>query len=273
MKIYVTGHSGHVGKYLCQYPDVLPLDVDVTQEREVELAVRHLSPGDIVVHLASKSDVNWCEHRENQNKVIDVNFKGAIYVANATEKYHCGMVFLSSDHVFDGRWGNYKESSKISPLNYYGQSKVAAEEAMLEAFEHVKVVRTSYLFDESRLDEKLSALLHGRKAGYPTFISRSFMYIPSFVDSLLRYVDNYTDMPRLLHISGNRIVSWYDFMIELAKRYTLDVELILARRMDIKTETQRPRKGGLNVSLSKKLGLPQSNYYTGIEQMYWDGKK
>jgi dTDP-4-dehydrorhamnose reductase len=275
-KIYVTGARGHVGRYLVQYPDVVELDVDVRNKDAVDFEIRrNCSPGDVVVHLASKSNVDFCERRENEKLVSDVNVRGTFNVALATERYSCGMVLLSSDHIFDGKfnWNGYKENTTPSPINFYGTTKVAAEGIALEAFGHPKIVRTSFLFDENRLERKLVNLLNGHKEGHPTFIKRSFMYIPLFVDGLLRYVDNYEKMPKILHISGNRIVGWYDFMIELAKRYKLDVDLVLARRMDIKSETQRPRNGGLNVSLSKKLGLPQSNFYTGIEQMYWDRQK
>jgi dTDP-4-dehydrorhamnose reductase len=252
-KIYVTGARGHVGRYLVQYPDVVELDVDVRNKDAVDFEIRrNCSPGDVVVHLASKSNVDFCERRENEKLVSDVNVRGTFNVALATERYSCGMVLLSSDHIFDGKfnWNGYKENTTPSPINFYGTTKVAAEGIALEAFGHPKIVRTSFLFDENRLERKLVNLLNGHKEGHPTFIKRSFMYI-----------------------SGNRIVGWYDFMIELAKRYKLDVDLVLARRMDIKSETQRPRNGGLNVSLSKKLGLPQSNFYTGIEQMYWDRQK
>lgn len=261
-----------MGRHLVQYPNVVPFDCDVTNPLEVLRDIKYLKP-DIVVHLASKSDVDWCEKKENEKQVIDVNFTGVIHVAQATEDYGCGMVLLSSDHIFNGKfnWNGYKESSPPSPINFYGTSKVAAE-GIREVFPHMKIIRTSYLFDEERMKWKIDGLRREYKEGHPTFISRSFMYIPHFVQSLLYYVNKFVEMPNVLHISGSKITSWYDFMVAMAKQYDLDTTLVSARRMDLKTQASRPRNGGLNVSLSNKLGFPQYDFREGLAQMFWDGK-
>lgn len=280
MKIAVTGYKGRVGSLLLEQ-GCSPLVCDVTNYDEVEMAVRQAKP-DLVVHLASISDVDYCE--QHLDEALKVNFGGTKIVAEATRKHQCGMVLLSSDHVFGGRSGPYKEVKFVknflglydSPVNYYGETKLAAE-ALQQVNPHMKIVRTSYLFDENRLklanwitDLGFLGLDHTKGVEYPTFISRSFMYFPHFITSFVLYLNRFYEMPNLLHISGIDIVSWYDFMLAVAGTFEVDKNLIHPRRKELNTSkafAPRPHRGGLKVGLSRKLGLPQYSYIDGLKEM------
>ena len=272
MKYGVTGYSGHVGQELLKYDDVVPLAGDVRDMGElnrrsaIEMAVRTVKP-DVIVHLASISDVDVCEKKENQSLIDDTNVKGTFHVAEVAEKYGCGMVLMSSAHVFDGRWGNYKENSKRNPKNYYGMSKHYAE-GFQKTFPFMKVVRTSYLFDHERVFKHIYPLRANHPYAYPTFIERSFMYLPHFAEAFYFYLLAYDRMPSILHISGCETTSWYQFIRDMAKAYKLDESLVHPRKHEIDVESApRPYKAGLNVGLSKKLDLPQFSYREGLFEM------
>lgn len=266
MKIGLTGYTGHIGQELMQFADVVPLACDVRNQDDVDLAVRNVKV-DVVVHLASISDVDRCEKKENQKLVDDTNVRGAFHVAMATEQYNTDMVLLSTSHVFDGRWGNYKESSRPNPKNYYGFSKLGAE-SFRELFPRMKVVRTSYLFDHERVFRHIYPLRAGTSFEYPTFIERSFMYLPHFAEALYAYLQRYAEMPKVLHISGSDTVSWYEFVRDMAKVYGLDSSKVCPRNHEIKMDVApRPFRAGLNVNLSKKLSLPQYGYREGLLEM------
>ena len=111
---------------------------------------------------------------------------------------------------------------------------------------------------------------NGKEVDVPNFILRSFMYIPHFADALWEYVNNYEKMPKILHISGDTVISWYLFMKEMADIFDLDSSLVKSRDNELHDVlAPRPRKAGLNVELSKSLGLPQYKYVAGI----WEMKK
>jgi dTDP-4-dehydrorhamnose reductase len=210
--------------------------------------------------------VDFCEKPENQKLVIDVNVHGTHKVAEACERYGCQMVLLSSDHVFDGkRWfGKYDEQSKASPVNYYGLTKYAAE-GWANLYDNVKIVRTSYLFDKDRLQDK-------GWGEYPTFIKRNFMHYEHFANRLSLYLQNIKDMPKVLHLAGSVNLSWYDFMRKLAI-YNYDdkyggSQFTYPRYRETKGDcAKRPHNLNLDVSLSKSLGFDIVSYLDGFETL------
>ena len=76
-------------------------------------------------------------------------------------------------------------------------------------------------------------------------------------------------MPKILHISGSKVVSWYDFILAFAEAKELqDVFIRKFKKQRFETNgfmAERPKKAGLNVDLSKRLGLPQFDYLDGME--------
>lgn len=242
---------------------------DVTNPLEVQRSIKYFKPK-IIVHLASKSDVDWCE--KNADETIAVNFIGVNNVVTAAEQIGCSVVLLSSDHVFNGKkwWGKYKEGDEREPLNLYGMTKTSAE-GLQSVFDNIKVVRTSYLFDYSRIEYDLSRI-KSNPIYCPSFIKRSFMYAPQFAQSLWKYLTRFHEMPKVLHISGSEVVSWHTLMSMVANKYGLDVSRVIARTKDENGHAPRGHRLGLDVTLSAKLELPQFNYLDGINQMVLDGR-
>ena len=128
---------------------------DITSYDSVHSAIhRSIAHPDVIINLAGLSDVDFCEKKENQELVIKTNVRGAYNVALAAEDSGgIPVVFISTDHVFDGKHGPYKENAKLTPpVNFYGSSKLAMEGIGLN-FNNVKIVRTSYLFSYKRVME------------------------------------------------------------------------------------------------------------------------
>lgn len=277
MKISVTGYNGRIGKLLVK-SGCFPLVCDITKPEEIDRAIKKDNPS-IVVHLASLSDVDFCEEEKNRDKVLQVNYKGTLNLADACHTAKVGMVFLSTDHIFDGKKGPYKEDYPYysrnllgqyqHPMNYYGLSKLTAE--AIQKIYPFKIVRTSYNFDKARLIHQLNLMKNEVSMEPPAFMNRSFMYIPHFVSVLQEYLDRFYEMPPILHLSGSQTVSWYEFLLAVASIYGYSKHPILPRKKDAKDLfAPRPHKAGLNTSLSKKLGFPQFSYIDGIRQMYQD---
>ena len=136
MKIYVTGYRGRIGQLLLG-KECLPLKCDVTDYDSVERAITLAKPF-VVAHLGSKSNVDYCELPEHKEEVIKVNVRGTHNVADVCRKNKCTMVLLSTDHVFNGKKGPYRETHQYwtrnllgrfteFPVNFYGLTKVSAE--------------------------------------------------------------------------------------------------------------------------------------------------
>lgn len=274
MKIGVIGR-GKIGRVLIQR-DCFPLDCDILKPNTVERVVAREKP-DVIVNLASHSNPDWCE--SNFDDALNLNCYAFSELCVLTERRKIVLVTLSTDHIFSGKtffdWktkrlirsGPYKEDyPRAIPVNNYGITKLGME-AIAAAFSNTRVVRTSYCFDYERLVWHIDGLKKGYSADFPTFIERSFLHTEHFVDSFMEYLHRVLEMPKILHISGNKAVSWYSFMRMVADKFGLDVSLVVPRKRDTGDYVPRPYRAGLDVSRSRELGLPQNDYKTGIDYM------
>lgn len=264
MKIFVTGPDGNVGRVL-QRKGALPLRVDITNRRKVKYALKSAKP-DLLIHCAAMTDVDLCEIQTKQAR--DVNLWGT---ANLRMEYDGPMVFISSDHVFNGRKGPYDEKAKASPKNVYGMTKMGAEAAMW-ANDHPddKIVRTSTLFG-GRNDRKFWSLYNDLKNGNSVEVSalifRSFMYVEHFADWVLALPAILSDSPRIINISGRETVNYGIFARKLAEVFQFDQKLIAVRSEEMKGKTPRPYRGGLVVDRARSLGLFVQDYEEGLRAL------
>lgn len=264
IKIGITGHRGRVGRHFLSYPNVVPLNCDILNPASIQRVLGDVKP-DLIVHLAGKSNVDYCELKGNQEEVIQVNVRGTYNVAAEAERFDRGVVFVSSDHVFSGkRWfGKYKENDTPDPMNFYGMSKFAAE-GFLHLFDKFKVVRTSSLFNGERIFLEVKKM---EEVDYPTFLKRSFLYLDHFCNLLYDYCSRFVDMPKILHLAGNDSVSYYQLMSSLCDEWKIVGE-VRPRRWETKNDfAPRGHNLGLDTSLSKKLGFLQYSYLDGIKEM------
>jgi dTDP-4-dehydrorhamnose reductase len=264
-RIGILGFKGHVGTVLLKYPNTFPLVADVTNPFEVEQVIKSETP-DVVLNLAAISDADECE--KDEKKAWNVNVLGALNVLETCTKYQRGCVLLSTSQVFSGKklfGSSYSEYDSVGPKNYYGFSKLGAEQFASKSHP-MKIVRTSYLFDYERMKSRIDELSKNDQH-YPTFMKRSFMHLDHFCESLNRYLQHYDEMPDLLHISGSETVSWYQFMKDVSESFETKYRVVhRTKELEI-YKTPRPYKSGLNNSLSYRLGFEMFSYYDGIGLM------
>ncbi|GGR93389.1 SDR family oxidoreductase [Deinococcus sedimenti] len=143
--ILLTGGSGRLGQALqALVPGMICPDsrtLDVTCPGSVERAVQGARP-DVIVHAAAFTDVQAAQARPAE--CWNVNVNGTRWVAQAAQGVHAKLVFISTDYVFDGRRGQYREHEPPGiPTTFYGLSKLVAEEAARACADHL-IVRTSF---------------------------------------------------------------------------------------------------------------------------------
>ncbi len=144
---WITGAGGLVGNYLVQTAPQFAPDwnvtgltrdrLDLTDFAAVRQILREQNP-QLIVHCAALSRSPVCQEKPALARQINVEV-----TQNLAELAPSIPFFLlSSDLVFDGRQGNYDESTPCNPLNVYGETKVAAEQIVLSNPRHT-VVRIS----------------------------------------------------------------------------------------------------------------------------------
>ncbi|WP_420597407.1 SDR family oxidoreductase [Deinococcus sp.] len=145
MKILLTGGGGRLGTELRGLlPEVTApgsRELDVTDAGQV-LSVTQREQPDIIVHAAAYTDVAGAE--KDRERCWAINVEGTRNVARSANVVSAKLVHISTDYVFSGEEGNYRETDTPGPpINFYALSKLVAEEAARAAEKHL-ILRTSF---------------------------------------------------------------------------------------------------------------------------------
>ena len=272
----MTGARGYLGRAFVR-AGYHELSCDVTSVNYVEREITCTKP-DMVLHLAGKSNPAYCQQHEEVSSRINVG--GTRNVVDVCEKYKIPFILLSSSQIWGGGWRDAfnkhaEDSSFTTAVNNYGVQKLVAEMATVTAnigWDGAKVIRTSYVFDRTRFAQELSSLAHGNHIDAPAFLKRSFIYLSDFVELVQDYCTRFDDMPSVLHLAGSKTASYCEFWIEVCEQLGFYPYLVNCRNVEKDGyAARRPHNGGLDVSLSKKLGFRQTDYIEGIRRMKNEG--
>lgn len=222
MKVLVTGSKGQLGydviKELCsRRHEALGFDLpelDITDEVAVRAVFDRVKP-DAVIHCAAWTAVDAAEESGNIAKVFAVNEGGTRNLAAACKRTGAKLLYLSTDYVFDGQgsapWG--ADETRYAPLNEYGKSKLAGENAVRELLQAYFIVRIAWVFGKNgnnfvktmlRLSESHDTLrVVCDQVGTPT-------YTPDLARLLVDMIE--TDKYGVYHATNDGgFLSWYDF--------------------------------------------------------------
>jgi len=146
-RAWITGAGGLIGKALAQSaPRFAPAwevcaltraDLDLLDSDAVRRRFQQDAP-ELVIHCAALSHPPVCQKNPQLARRLNVDVTSLL----ADLAQDIPFVFFSSDMVFDGRAGDYDESAPANPLNFYAETKVAAEKLVLANPKHI-VIRTS----------------------------------------------------------------------------------------------------------------------------------
>jgi len=248
MKIAITGYQGRIGKELLAL-GCAPLRCNVLDHDETQAEIEKVKP-DVIINCAGKSSVDWvCESNQNYKTAWKLAGRGTVNL----QVKGVGLISLSSEYIFNGKRGKYKENDKPNPINDYGIIKLAME--ALTVVWGGKVVRLSNCFGND---------LHSVN-NPPTFIFRSYAHRKHIAEGLLYIAQNYAKMPEVLNLAGTEVLSMYEFHLAAADVLGVDKKSIIPRKKEIPGFAPRPHKGGLNVSLARKLGVPLYSAHDGLK--------
>lgn len=141
----LTGGTGRLGRELvaCMSDVLAPprAELDVTRSEQVGEVLDAVRP-DVIVHAAAFTNVAKCE--TEREACWRVNVEGTANVARAATARGIFLVHISTDYVFDGTRGGYREDDAVGPVrNYYSLTKLVAEAVARTTPRHL-VLRTSF---------------------------------------------------------------------------------------------------------------------------------
>jgi dTDP-4-dehydrorhamnose reductase len=262
MRVVITGASGQLGQALysrfAPHHDIIPL---THQELELEspAAVEQLvaTGADLVLHPAAYTNVDGCA-REPE-RAYRINGLGTRYVALACQQLDAPLVYISTNEVFPGTQQQpYTEYDMVQPINAYGRSKWAGEQAVRELLRCFYIVRVAWLFGGERNFVRTVLRLGAQppanglrmvtdEIGTPT-------YTADVADALLRLVA----LPHYgtYHLVNQGACSRYDFAREILRQGGLsEVPIIPITLADYQRDSTPPPATALANLAGAALGL------------------
>lgn len=239
MKILITGSDGMLGKALrrelkddelwgigrkaAAFEDHRYRPCDITERAAVFKVLREIRP-EIVIHAAAFTHVDGCE--EEPDKALTVNFEGTRNVVDAFEELgpengsNAFLIFISTDYLFDGAKAQpYGEDDPPHPLNFYGKSKLLAENYIRRRGTNCLILRTSWLFGPGgknfvetilRLAREKNVLeVVDDQTGRPTYTRDLAAAIRDLI--ALRRGPLPAEWPKVLHAANRGATTWYEF--------------------------------------------------------------
>ena len=229
------------------------LDLEKASPDDVHKLIRDIYP-DKVIHLASMTDLAQCE--TEIEKAYKINYLATYYIAESCRRLGIYMLYVSTDYVFDGYRGNYRENDVPRPLNYYGLTKLLGEEAIKHCLETHLIVRTSTLYGWKGRGKPsiIDIMIRNLKCGLPVEVDPRFIRTPTYVkwlaDAISRLVEK--EVTGTLHLAGPRI-KLIDLAYRIAKLLGRNEDLV--RPVEKKYIAKRPIDSSLDTTRARELGL------------------
>lgn len=292
MKILVTGANGLVGQHLIDlllktsnYTIVATgqgvqrtafkddrltyMPHDICDGVAVHGLMEQVQP-DCIIHCAALTQADECEL--NEVKCWDVNVTATRFLIDAAKKCNAFFIFLSTDFVFDGINGPYKEEDATNPLSYYGSSKMAAEKAVMESGLPHAVVRTCLVYGDTVSGTRSNIITWVKtnlEQGKPIKVVSDQWRTPTYIEDLASGILLIVEKKAtgIFHISGDEMLTPYEMAIATADYMQFDKSLI--EKVDASIFTQpakRPAKTGFIIDKAKaELGFKPVSFAEGLK--------
>jgi dTDP-4-dehydrorhamnose reductase len=247
-------------------------DLDITNGPEVEEFILKERP-QIIVHAAAMTQVDQCElHKQD---CYNINVTATRFIIDAAKAIGAKFVYVSTDFIFDGMSGPYKEDDEPAPVNYYGSTKLVAEKAVMESGLHWAIARTILVYGLSPSTGRtniISWIKQNLESSLPIKMVTDQWRTPTFVHDLARGIALIIekDATGIFHLSGDEQMTPYEMAVETAKFFGLNTALIeKAASPDIKQPAIRPARTGFVITKAKKeLGFEPVSFMEGLKVMF-----
>jgi dTDP-4-dehydrorhamnose reductase len=245
VRILITGASGFVGsqlgRHLSREHDVLGIvfrnqrclpfrfeSVDLTAGKAVAALLQEFKPR-VIVHAAAMSRVLDCE--DHPEEAAGMNVGVTEVLAIAAKNAHARMIFLSSDQVFSGGKGGYRESHTPDPANVYGRTKLEAEQAVLASGAVALIVRSNSVVGPSiGWGESFTDMVLRKLRNRQTLTLFEDQYrSPIHIRTMVRVLEAacVMEFSGLLHVGGSRRLNRLDTGYAVARAYGLSPDPIV----------------------------------------------
>ena len=203
-------------------------EMDILNAVQVREVIERYSP-DAIVHTAAMTNVDICE--ANKSLCRQLNVDAVQTLISICEEKNIQLIHLSTDFVFDGADGPYREEDAVNPVSHYGESKVLAEELVKNSKANWVILRTILVYGISSDMSRSNIVLWAKEAlekASPINVVNDQWRMPTLAEDLaeacLLAVEK--NAKGIYHVSGKDYMSIADLVRKVADFWDLDQSFI-----------------------------------------------
>ncbi|MGB5243568.1 MAG: SDR family oxidoreductase [Lutimonas sp.] len=223
----------------------------------------------VIIHTAAMTNVDRCELEKEA--CYYANVEVVKNIVDCCETLDIQLIHLSTDFIFDGKKGYYKESDQANPVNYYGWSKLRSEELILESNIKYTILRTILVYGLT--EEFKSNIIFWVKnnlgAKRDISVVTDQYRMPTHVDDLVFACHQAIigEVFGVYHISSSELLSIFEVAKMVAEVFNLDKKYIHpVQSVELNLPAKRPEKTGFDLSLSiKELKFKPQSFRKGLQ--------
>ena len=223
------------------------LQADLTDPEVTCQLITGLRPS-WIINCAAHTNIDWCEWHPAEAWRANVEMPAEL--ARAAAKIGAGLVYISTDAVFDGKAGrDYTEEDTPQPINVYAGTKLAGEKAVQAEGGHYLIIRANmYGWNVQPKFSQSERVLEDLEAGRPVKGWQDVVINSLLVNDLSDLILEMTrrELSGIYHLGCGKPFSKYEFSRQIAQVFELNPELV---------EPSSVEEAGLPAPRSKYLGL------------------
>jgi len=240
-----TGYNDH------EATNGTPVKFDICNKREVEKAFEKVKP-DAVIHAAALTNVDKCE--EDNELTRRVNIGGTKNITEAAVQIKAFLVYVSTDYVFSGEEGSYKETDEPNPVNNYGLTKLEGEKIVTSLNLEWCITRSSVIYGSTPATGKDNFVLwaiNKMRNGEQLKIVNDQRVSPTLNTNLAEMIIEVVErkLTGVYHLSGATALTRYDFTKKIAETFDFNESLLTpVTSKTMNWTAMRPIDSSLDVS-------------------------
>ena len=276
-KILVTGANGQLGSELkelsshySQFEWVFAdrSVLDLSDLASISNVLDRIQP-QIIINCAAYTAVDQAETETELAEVLNHQAVGVL--ANWSSIHDCRLVHVSTDYVFDGNSSTaLTENAPTGPINVYGQTKLAGEQACMRENSNAIVIRTSWVYSRfgNNFVKTMSRLMQERDSlnvvndqiGSPT-------YAADLAVAILTIITHSHWQAGIYHYSNEGEISWFEFALAIQEIGGFNCAISGIPSSDYPTPAQRPHYSLLDKSkIATTFGVVVPGYRESLER-------